>query len=633
MHGKSEPGRPLRRVARVLVVDDDRADFDLCQALLEIAAPLAYQLDWCQDFDAALSTMSEERHDLVLVDHGLGERSGVDLIRAAASLGCGAPSILFTGTVDPRVERQALAAGAVDFLPKQDLDASLLERTCRLTLERNRLLVEQRRSIQRLASKNEALRILLHAADGLLVCTLAGRIRYLNPAAEALLGRPRTEALGAVLPIELDGLGRGTEVTLERPQGGALLVSVSVSDLLWDGEPSRLVSLRDVTASKRMQEQVHHAEKMALLGQIAGGIAHDFNNLMMAVVGSVELARSCVSADHEVSEHLQRAELAALRAADLTTRLLAVARRNEPEPHVFDLAYLIDSLEPVLQAAATESVALQVETEGPLWIYADPLEFEQLALNLVTNSRDAVGEGGLVSVRVRETRVGGSDASSFVGRAPPPGSYALLQVTDDGRGIPSELQARIFEPFFSTRSDAGASGLGLAVVDRVVGGAGGGLRIESRPGRTCFDALVPLAEEPSRIEAVPTTDSIETELSLVILLADDEVAVREVIAASLRRRGHQVIEASDGLHALQALVAAESPPDLLLTDVAMPGMDGFELAEAVLQYYPRLPVVFISGLAEELFERHGRHFPGEMHVLRKPFRLDQLIETIELAIA
>ena len=633
MYGKSEPGRPLRRVARVLVVDDDRADFELCQALLASAAPSAYRLDWCHDFDAALSAMSAEQHDLVLVDHGLGLRSGVDLIRAAASLGCRAPSILFTGMVDPRVEREALAAGAVDFLPKHNLDANVLERTCRLTLERQRLLDQQRRSIQRLASKNEALRILLHAADGLLVCTLRGRILYLNPAAEALLGRPRTEAMGSLLPLELDQLRRGTDVALPRPHGASIQVSVNVSDLLWDGEPSRLVSLRDVTASKRMQEQVHHAEKMALLGQIAGGIAHDFNNLMMAVVGSVELARSCTPSPNGADEHLERAEQAALRAADLTTRLLAVARRNEPEPHVFDLAQLIESLEPVLKGAATESVSLVLETDGPQWVYADPLEFEQLTLNLVTNSRDAVGSGGRVSVRVGEAAVGRSDAGSFVGEALPPGSYVLLQVTDDGRGIPAELRTRIFEPFFSTRTDGGASGLGLAVVDRIVGAAGGGLRIQSRPGRTCFDALLPQADEPSRIETVPTTDSIETELCLSILLADDEDAVREVIAAALRRRGHDVIEAPDGLHALQAILAAPVPPDLLLTDVAMPGMDGFELAEAVLQLHPGLPVVFISGLAEELFERHGSQFPGEVHVLRKPFRLDQLVEVIERALA
>jgi two-component system, cell cycle sensor histidine kinase and response regulator CckA len=631
MHGKSEPGRPLRRVARVLVVDDSEADFELCQILLESAAPGAYVLDWCRDFEQALSVMGREQHDLVLVDHGLGARSGVDLIRAAASVGCTTPSILFTGGVDPRVEREALAAGAVDFLTKDGLDQRRLERACRLTLERQRLLDQQRRSIQRLASKNEALRILLHAADGLVVCTLRGRILYLNPAAEALLGRPRTEAVGSYLPLELDELLQGTEVSLSRPHGGAILVSVNVSELLWDGEPSHLVSLRDVTASKRMQEQVHHAEKMALLGQIAGGIAHDFNNLMMAVVGSVEIARMDDVSPQDVDDHLERAEQAALRAADLTTRLLAVARRNEPEPQIFDLALLVNTLAPVLEGAATGAVSLTVTTDGPIWIYADPLELEQLTLNLVTNARDAAGEGGIVSVVVTDADVVRGGEARFVGESLPPGNYALLQVTDDGHGISPELQTRIFEPFFSTRTDGRGSGLGLAVVDRVVGGVGGGLRLESRPGRTRFDVLIPRAMEPSTIAPLMTTGSVRPISSLKILLADDEPAVRDVIASSLRRLGHNVTAASDGLHALQALVAADEPPDLLLTDVAMPGMDGFELAEAVLQQHPSLPVVFISGLAEELFERHGSKFSGEIHVLRKPFRLDQLLEIIELA--
>ena len=621
MSEQAEGSASIQAPAKVLVVDDSRADFDLCQLLLDTAAPDCWRLEWADDYQTGLAALLAGGFDLALIDHGLAGDSGVRLIREATAASCRVPMVLFTGSENPEVEREGLAAGAIDFLPKNQLDARRLERICRLTVERERLFDSHRGSIRRLASRNQALRILLHNADGLLVCTPQNRIVYMNPAAEALLAGGRRNADDDHLPPALQDLEDGAEAELPRPGGGERLLSVGVRGIRWDDAPCQLLSLRDVTSTRRMAERIHQGEKMALLGQIAGGIAHDFNNLMMAVLGNIDLAREGVPP--ELRNHLEGAADAAAKAARLTSRLLAVARRKHREPEQVDLQALLEHTAPLLRLSTREGVRLELVCEEPLWVYADPLELEQVLLNLVTNAGHAVSEGGSIELAVQRVE-GERSAADFVGAVPAPGPCVLIAVQDDGVGIPKADLARVFEPFYTTRAGGQAAGLGLSVVDRIAREAGGGVRLQSRPGRTRFELVLPAAEPPDEADEAPPSLRTAPAARLEVLVVDDEEPVRQVVAQTLTALGHQVTTACDGIDALDGLDRGGPQPDVLITDISMPRMDGFELAEALGARFPGLPVVFISGLPEEYFERADNDLVGPVEVLRKPFRLAQL---------
>ncbi len=613
--------------ARVLIVDDSRSDYELCQLLLETTAADAWALDWVGDFADGLQALEREDHEIALIDAGLGGRDGVELIGAARRSGCTIPLILFTGSEDPRVERRAIEAGATDFLSKLQLDGRTLHRACRRALQRKRLIDAQEGDIRRLSGRNKALQILLHAADGLVVCSLRGRIVYLNPAAEALLGDIVEGRPAAAPASNLADLADGDDLHLPGSGAGERVVSVSSRELLWDDQPCRLLSLRDVTAARRFSEQVHQTEKMALMGQIAGGIAHDFNNLMMAVVGSIDLARGAVLRGASQEEHLERAALAATHAAELTSRLLAVARRRHREPTTLELGSLIARVAPVLRGAAGDGIQVDVATAGPLWVLADPLEVEQLVLNLVTNARNALNGRGVVKVAVAPCTVA-PDASGFVGSGPPAGPAVAIAVEDDGRGIPPDLVDRIFEPFFTTGEAGKGVGLGLAVVERVAREGGGGVRLRSRPGCTRFEVVLPTVPAPIAPAEEEAGGEDWASRRLDIFIADDEEPVRKIVEQALTHAGHTVRSAPDGFEALEQLGPDARRPDLLITDVSMPGMDGFELLGSLRERFPGLPVIFISGLPEEFFERAGRSLGGRFEVLRKPFRLAALERVI-----
>ncbi len=623
MEGQKGQGEAVESPASVLVVDDSRADFDLCELFLDTVAPGAWRLDWAPDFGAGLAALREGRHDLALVDHGLGRDSGVQLIEQAVAAGCGVPMVLVTGSDNPEVERAGLAAGAIDFLPKNRLDARTLERTCRLTLQRERLFDSHRGSIERLASRNQALRILLHAADGLVVCTAEGRVVYLNPAAEELLAPSRGNSSGDLLPACLIEPEDGGEVVLPRAGGGERVLLVSVGEMRWEDAPCRLLSLRDVTSTQRLRHQVHQNEKMALLGQIAGGIAHEFNNLMMGVLGNIDLARSGGRSPAQLEAHLEGAAQAAGQASRLTSRLLAVARRKHQEPEHVDVSSLLQRVAPVLRVSTGDAIQLEVVSGAPLWVFADPLELEQVLLNLVSNARDAARAGGTVRISASPLVLQSGEAG-FVGSVPPPGPAVVIAAQDDGCGIGSRELQRIFEPFYTAHKGNQGVGLGLAVVERVAREAGGGVRVASRPGRTLFEVVLPEAGPAPAEEGCPPPEQGAKAASLDILVVDDEAPVRDVVQQALGSRGHHVRTASDGLEALELVEQRGRPPDVLVTDISMPRMDGFELAEALRARHPGLPVIFISGLPEEFFERAGKGFHGRVEVLRKPFRLSDL---------
>ncbi len=380
---------------------------------------------------------------------------------------------------------------------------------------------------------------------------------------------------------------------------------------------------RDVTEQRELQARLEAGERLETVGRLAGGIAHDFNNLLTAILGNAELARDLPEAGGPMDRYLDGVIQAGERARDLTRKLLAFARREISQPVVIDLCERLADARELLPRLLGEDIALRVETgAGPLAVLMDPVQFEQIILNIAVNARDAMPAGGAFSIHARDVWVDAID-SSFVG-AIAPGPAVCVTLSDSGQGMPPEVAARVFEPFFTTKESGRGTGLGLSTVYGSVVHAGGAIRVSSRVGDgTTFEMLLP------RVEAAPTAGPVEARaprspLSASVLVAEDDAGVREFVTEVLRGAGCRVLEAADGLEGTAVADAHESRIDLLVTDVVMPNRDGLELAAHFRRTRPGCGVLFVTGYsADPTIEEQAARM-GAL-VLLKPFTVDQLL--------
>ncbi|HZT46030.1 MAG TPA: ATP-binding protein [Gaiellaceae bacterium] len=365
----------------------------------------------------------------------------------------------------------------------------------------------------------------------------------------------------------------------------------------------------DISARKQLEEELRQAQKMEAVGQLAGGIAHDFNNVMAAVSGCADLLLDELGEDDPRRARAQVISQSADRATDLTRQLLAFSRRQVLRLEPLDLADVVRRMRPLFERLLPPSVGVEYDLRRGGVARIDGSQFEQVLLNLVLNARDALPGGGTIRISVRGV-----------------GETAELVVADDGIGIDDETRARIFDPFFTTKPTG--TGLGLSTVDGIVGQSGGTISVATtRGGGTAFTIHLPLAdEEPNALEPAPPEPAGRVAPGRV-LLADDEELVRRVTAEMLRRCGYEVVQAESGAEAFERL--AEGEFDILVTDVAMSGMDGAALARRARELRRGLPVLFISGYPADLLAR-DRLVGEHDEVLTKPFTPKQLAERIEL---
>ncbi|HET6765720.1 MAG TPA: ATP-binding protein, partial [Longimicrobiaceae bacterium] len=385
-----------------------------------------------------------------------------------------------------------------------------------------------------------------------------------------------------------------------------------------------LATVEDVTERVRLEEQLRQASKMEAVGRLSGGVAHDFNNMLQSILGSADLLLADTPPEHAAYADLHEIRRAGRRAADLTRQLLAFSRQQVLAPRPLSLAESVAAIERMLGRMLGEDVELVTRLQADAGqVTADPTQVEQVLLNLAVNARDAMPDGGRLTIQVRGVEL---DADGIRRRSldAEPGPYVLLEVGDTGRGMDAATQARIFEPFFTTKAVGQGTGLGLATVYGIVRQSGGAICVESSPGGgTRFSVFLPRIAAGGEGDAAPAAAAEPRAGSETVLVVEDEDAVRRLAGRVLRRYGYTMLEASSGHEAMAILREHAGGVNLLLTDAVMPHMGGRELVEAARAEFPALRVLFMSGYTSDAVVQRGVS-EAELQFIQKPFSPHEL---------
>jgi len=385
---------------------------------------------------------------------------------------------------------------------------------------------------------------------------------------------------------------------------------------------------RDVTHEAQLEAQLLQAQKMEAIGQLAGGVAHDFNNILAVIMMQSELLLTQGDVAESVRDGIQQIRAAAQRAANLTRQLLAFSRRQVMQARDLDLNEVVTNLATMLQRIIGEDVWLELRLyPTPLMTHADAGMLDQVLMNLAVNARDAMPKGGRLIIETTAREFSAAEAAALPDVKP--GHYVGLRVSDTGCGIPPEILPRIFEPFFTTKEPGKGTGLGLATVFGIVKQHGGCIQVASEPGRgTTFEVYLPALAETAAAASEAESRPAPRGGTETILLVEDDADVRLVTCITLERHGYRVLEAPDGLAALELWRQHRDAVALLLTDLVMPGeLDGRELAQRLRADRPQLKVIYTSGYSPELAGRQLHSQSGEAF-LQKPCPAERLLETV-----
>ncbi|MFZ5893049.1 MAG: ATP-binding protein [Myxococcota bacterium] len=485
------------------------------------------------------------------------------------------------------------------------------------------------------------------------VSAKTGRYAFINQAFADLIGRSCEELMSADpyqiwitathaddLPVEREaleriGAGEITSYRLDKRMlrgGEAHWVNVELTGVRDpEGRLSFIIAhFREIeeqrgalAARERLEARLRQAEKLGSLGKLAGGVAHDFNNRLVIIMGYTELMKRALPADSPLLAHADMVLASAERASELTRQLLAYSQRQVLSPQSFDLNETVERMRRLLERLIGDDIEFSSDLRATHPIYSDPGQIEQVIMNLVINARDAMPDGGRLTL-----------ASEDVGlpqgnRSLPAGDYIVLSVRDTGTGIASDVLPHIFEPFFTTKEIGKGSGLGLATVEGIVNQSGGCVEVESSLGAgTTFRVFLPRAKrapEPRRYEvesAAPSSVAFET-----VLVCDDDDGVRQLIADVLALRAYHVLTAKDGRDAIELARQHRGRIDLLVSDVVMPGMSGVDLAKALRELDPCLRVLFVSGYSDDPTQL-SNPLAAHTHFLSKPFSPGELTQAV-----
>jgi PAS domain S-box-containing protein len=489
--------------------------------------------------------------------------------------------------------------------------------------------------------------VLDHTLDGTISIDERGTVSLFNRAAERIFQYPASDVVGRNIKMLMPEpfhsehdryltnylntgvakiIGIGREVEGRRKDGSTFPLDLAVTEFELEKKRYFLGSVRDISERKKLEEQYRQAQKMEAVGQLAGGVAHDFNNLITIISGYSEILLSRMQSGEPMRAMVKAIGEAGGRAASLTRQLLAFSRQTVLESRVLDLNEVVRETEKMLRRLIGEDIVLTAVLDSKISrVRVDPGHLDQVLMNLSVNARDAMPKGGRLTLETRNVDLDEQYADMHVDvRA---GRYVLLAVTDSGCGMTPETQARIFEPFYTTKGIGKGTGLGLSVVFGIVKQSGGHVEVYSEPNvGTTFKLYFPAIEQQADT-AKSQDENGDVRGSETVLLVEDEDGVRGLALLVLQTLGYTVLAAMDGKDALRVVDRHRGPIDLLLTDVVMPGMDGRDVAEALQPRFPQMKVLFTSGYTDDAVVRHGI-LQAEVAFIQKPYSTQALAKKV-----
>jgi len=508
-----------------------------------------------------------------------------------------------------------------------------------LVVMRHRNQIEQVRQ-RELAEKEERYRTLLETAfDGVVVAE-KGRIVDANSGFAVMFDYPREELIGMPLasfwaedgqtPLDVAAgtrMSAPQEATGIRRNGMPIPIEWIARAQTRHGRDVQVVAVRDIAAKKSLEEQLRQAQKMEAVGRLAGGIAHDFNNLLTAIIGYSHFILAQLAPDDPAREDVLNIRTAGERAATLTNQLLSFSRRQVVAPRVLDLNGAVRNIEGILQRMMGEDVRLETRLSpqiGP--VKMDPVQVEQVIMNLAVNARDAMPQGGVFTIATAPVHISAAQARHYVDLHA--GAYVELTVRDTGVGMDDAVKAHLFEPFFTTKEPGKGTGLGLSTVYGIIRQADGHIYAESQPGHgATFRIYIPCTDEEIVPERPIVVGPVSAEGGETLLVIEDEPILRDLARITLERRGYTVLVAADGDEALAVAQRYPGRIALAVADVVMPGMRTREAMQRLREIRPELRVLYMSGHPGDDLADQGILGPG-IAFLRKPFTPDELARKV-----
>ncbi|MBP0440837.1 response regulator [Tianweitania sediminis] len=654
---------PETAALRILLLEDSIIDADLItRQLLKLGADTRVDRAVIRpEFERFLTSGP---YDLVLSDYSLPDFNGLEALNVANTLAPGVPFIFVSGVIGEKFATEAVRAGATDYVTKRDLGR--IPGVARRALNEATARAERAAAMVALQESEIRFQVMADSAPALIWATdQFGNFTFANRRFESEFATTTPELLQGgwdmvVHPDDRASFIATNQNALQRHSGLSAEVRVMGNDgharwLRCEAAPrfsgsgqflghvGCAIDISEIRMSTNMleaeveartreleqkDEALRQAQKMEAIGQLTGGIAHDFNNMLAGIRGGADLLRKRLSSGRTdgLDRYVDIIMSSADRAAALTHRLLAFSRRQSLDLQRADLNELVTSLLELLQRTIGDAIEVEVKLEPRLWpALTDQNQFESALLNLAINARDAMPDGGTLSLITANVSVDARRARAF-GIAP--GDYVVTRVRDTGMGMSSDVIEKAFDPFFTTKPIGQGTGLGLSMIFGFAKQVGGHIRIESTPqSGTLIELYMPRDASTSIQPEHDKEDSmISAEGTGTILVVEDEVLVQMLVVDYLNDLGYETLEANDAKSALE-IIGSEQIIDLLITDVGLPGMNGRELAERARQVRPNLKVLFATGYAEGATTRSGFLGAG-MDMVAKPFDLDKFGEKV-----